>query len=508
MSTEILFKFENIKKQFFGVYALNGVTLELKSGTILGLVGENGAGKSTLMNILGGVISPDSGTMTLAGKEYRPHDPSEASWAGIGFIHQELNLFTNLSIAENIFIEDFPRKKGLPLIDRHILVSRTKELLVALDLNASPATKVESLVPGERQLVEIAKALSTDAKIIIFDEPTTSLTAKESEFLFELIRKLRSDGKSIVYISHILADVQALADDIAVLRDGTLVASGPIREFPVDTIISQMIGRTSIHFTRKSETPGTFEALRVEALSQKGIAKNISLSVNEGEIVGIFGLMGSGRTELARMIFGLDTFETGTVLVRGKALLQGDPAAAIALGMAFITENRREEGLLMNVSIADNIALVSLGDFSRRVFGMLDNKRLQPEVARVGKELKIKASSFTRQNAKSLSGGNQQKVVIGKWLLARPEVLIMDEPTRGIDVGAKFEVYTIMDSLAAKGTGILCISSEIEELMGICDRIIVMSRGEIINQFCRQDFSQERIMRSAFRQENRAAVEA
>jgi ribose transport system ATP-binding protein len=509
MRDKAIFKFESINKQFFGIKAVKDVTLELYEGRVLGLVGENGAGKSTLMNMMGGVIPHDSGIMTFDGSDYRPRDPSEASRAGIGFIHQELNLFTNLSIAENVFMELFPRRRGLPLIDRSALAQRTKDLLSSLDIDFPPFTKVESLVPGERQLVEIAKALSTNARVIIFDEPTTSLTSKETERLFAIIRKLRADGKSIVYISHILGDVQNISDDIAILRDGALIATGPKAEFPINKMISLMIGRDfESSFPEKTSRPSESEVLRVESFSQTGIVRNINIRVRGGEIVGIFGLMGSGRTELARMIFGLDSYEEGRIEVRGRRLKPRDPAAAIRQGIAFITENRREEGLLMNVSIFDNLGLVSLRDFVRRFGGIIDVRRLGAAVEKIGQELKIKAASYRRQNAKSLSGGNQQKVVIGKWLMARPELLIMDEPTRGIDVGAKFEVYSIMNDLASRGTGVLFISSEVEELMGICDRIIVMSRGEIMRDFARGEFSQERIMRSAFRQDDIAAADA
>jgi len=509
METSAIFEFRGISKRFFGIHALKDVSLVLRPGVVLGLVGENGAGKSTLMNIAGGVIPPDEGTMFLQGQLYRPLDPNEASRAGIGFIHQELNLFTNLSIAENIFLESFPRMRGLPFIDRRTLADTTRQLLASLNMDFSPSTKLEALAPGERQLVEIAKALSYESRIIIFDEPTTSLTAKERERLFSLIQRLRGEGKAIVYISHILGDVRALADEVAVLRDGELVANAPVADLRIDRMITLMIGRDFDNiFPAKTSRPGQKTILKVDALSQTGIARNISIEVHAGEVLGVFGLMGSGRTETARMIFGLDEYETGTITVGDSVLPARDPVAAIRGGMAFVTENRREEGLLMNVSISDNLGLVSLAEFSRRFGGIVDRKRLREAVGRIGAELRIKSGSYERLNAKSLSGGNQQKVVIGKWLMTRPRVLIMDEPTRGIDVGAKFEVYTIMNELASQGTGILFISSEVEELMGICDRIVVFSRGEIIRDFPRHEFSQERIMRSAFRQEDAAVLDA
>jgi len=502
MEPQIEFEMRNVHKTFFGVKALTGVSLVLKSGSVLGLIGQNGAGKSTLMNIMGGVHSPEQGEMFLAGKPFRPKRPRDAVEAGIGFIHQELNLFTNLSVDENIFIDGFPRLARTPFIDRKRIREKTKELLDRLDLDVSPRAIVESLSPGERQLVEIAKVLATDASIIIFDEPTTSLTARETERLFSVITKLKERGAAVVYISHILGDVVNLADDIAVLRDGALVATGPVADFPVPKMITAMIGR-DFHsiFPERHAKPGDKEAFRVENLSQPGIVGDISLAVRKGEILGVFGLMGSGRTELARMVFGLDEFESGSVFVDSAPLPKHDLASSISAGLGFVTENRREEGLLMPLSISENIGLVSLPDFCKGMLRLVDRKAMYGKSAIAADELKVKAGSYERQSAKSLSGGNQQKVVIAKWMMARPKVLIMDEPTRGIDVAAKFEVYTIMNELAAKGTGVLFISSEIEELMGIADRIIVMSRGELVGSFGREEFDQERIMKAAFRQE-------
>ncbi len=316
------------------------------------------------------------------------------------------------------------------------------------------------------------------------------------------MQRLRAKGVSIVYISHILGDVVNLADDIAVLRDGALVAQGPVAEFPIPKMITAMVGRdfNSI-FPDRTCVPSQEDALKVEGLSQAGIVKDIDLSVRKGEVVGVFGLMGSGRTELARMIFGLDEYETGSVYVGDLPLRKNEPADAIRSGIGFVTENRREEGLLMPVSISENIGLVSLTKYASGPLGLVDRRAMYEAAGSAASELKVKAGSLEKQNVKSLSGGNQQKVVIAKWILANPSVLIMDEPTRGIDVAAKFEVYTIMNDLASKGTGVLFISSEIEELMGVADRIVVMSRGEIIRSFAREEFNQEDIMRAAFRQQ-------
>ncbi len=497
-----LFEFKDIEKSFFGVKALKEVSLSLKPGTTLGLIGQNGAGKSTLMNVMGGVVRPESGCMLFDGVPYEPREPRDAVSAGIGFIHQELNLFTNLSVEENIFIDNFPRSPMSPFFNRAAIRSRTSDLMKELELDISPKAIVETLSPGERQLVEIAKALVSDARIIIFDEPTTSLTARETERLFALIARLRAKGVSIVYISHILGDVVKLADDIAILRDGALVAQGTALDFPIPKMITAMVGRefNSIFPDRSGEALQE-EALRVEGLSQSGIVKNINLSVRKGEVVGVFGLMGSGRTELARMIFGLDEYASGAVYVRAAALPKNQPKASIESGIGFVTENRREEGLLMPVAISENIGLVCLPKYAPGFLGFVDRKAMYRDAERAATELKLKAGSLERQTAKSLSGGNQQKVVIAKWMLSGPSVLIMDEPTRGIDVAAKFEVYSIMNQLASIGTGVLFISSEIEELMGVADRIVVMSRGEIIQSFGRDEFNQEDIMHAAFRQQ-------
>lgn len=495
-----MLEFEHITKRFFGITALEDVNLHLQHGHLLGLIGENGAGKSTLMNILGGLFPPDEGVMKLGGRAYTPATPRDATEQGVAFIHQELNLFTNLTIAENIFIDRFPTLGGTPLIRAPHIAEQTKALLDSINLHLAPNTLVETLAPGERQLVEIAKALHGDPQLIIFDEPTTSLTAKETQRLFDIIEQLKTSGKSIIYISHILGEVQKLADDIAVLRDGTLVGSGPAAEFEINRMIALMVGRDLNNmYPDHLSTIEPEEVLSVENISQSGIVKDISFSLRKGEVLGIFGLMGSGRTELARMIFGVDEYERGRIAVNGIPLPPQRPRDSIRRGMAFVTEDRRSEGLLMHVSLADNISLVSLPDFLRTVARFVKSSELLAAVKQMIKTLRIKTAS-EQFPVKSLSGGNQQKVVIGKWLMAKPAVLIMDEPTRGIDVGSKYEIYTTIGQLSRQGTGVLVISSEIEELMGVCDRILVMSRGELLTQFERHEFEQENILRAAFRQ--------
>jgi len=505
--TDAILQIADVSKAFFGIHAVQNVSLELGRGRLLALIGQNGAGKSTLMNIIGGVVRPDSGLMFLDGVAYDPHSAGDASRSGIAFIHQELNLFTNLTIAENIFIDRFPQRRFGPvaLIDRAAMHRRTRELLAQVNLDLQPDTPVERLSPGERQLVEVAKALHLDARMIIFDEPTTSLTTRETERLFDLIRRLREAGTSIIYISHILGDVMRLADDIAILRDGELVAAGPRDGFDVGRMITLMIGRSieQLYPPRRS-TPQSGILLSTRDLTARGIARNISFILHTGEVLGLFGLMGSGRTELARIIFGLDEFDSGEILIRDTVLQRHTPQSSIRNGLAFITENRREEGLLMNMTIAENIALAALPRFGATPLQIIEQGRLAKAAATAADLLQIKTGSVTLP-AKSLSGGNQQKVVIAKWLMSQPSIFIMDEPTRGIDVGAKYEIYSIIDRLAAEGGGVLFISSEIEELLAMCDRILVMSKGEIVGEFARGGFDKEQILRSAFREEVAAA---
>ena len=493
-----LLALEGIEKAWFGVPAVSELDLQVPEGIVLGIIGENGAGKSTLMNVIGGVVPPTAGQMRWRGDLYHPASAADATARGIAFIHQELNLFTNLSIAENIFIDSFPRRLGM--IDTAAVCQRTASLLGRLNLDATPDTPVGNLAPGERQLVEIAKALHREAQLIIFDEPTTSLTARETERLFETIAALKSAGTTVIYISHILSDVQRLSDRIAVLRDGRLVGEGPVADFDVPTMIQAMIGRELANiYPPRTATPQPEVILSVEGLSQAGVVEEISLQVHAGEVLGLFGLMGSGRTELARMIFGLDPTASGTVSLKGTRL-DGTARSRIRAGLAFVTENRREEGLMMDATIADNLVLAAIEDFGRAPLTLLDDDRLHSATQAMRDDVRIKATNIATQPVRALSGGNQQKVVIGKWLMNQPRLFLLDEPTRGVDVGAKHEIYAIIDRLAAEGNGVLLISSELEELMGICDRIAVMNHGEITGEFQRTAFNDTAILAAAFRE--------
>ena len=489
----------NLSKAFFGIAAVKDVSLSAREGQILGLIGQNGAGKSTLMNLVGGVVHPDSGEMFFRGAPYNPRTPADANRVGIAFIHQELNLFTNLTIAENIFIDNFPRKFGM--IDNAAIRQKTRDLLGAVGLDMPPDTQIERISPGERQLVEIAKALYQDAALIIFDEPTTSLTARETERLFAIMQQLRAQGKALIYISHILNDVLKISESIAVMRDGQLMAHEPVAQFSVSRMISLMVGRSIEQlYPPRTSTPTQQVVLELDKVSAAGIVENINFKLHQGEVLGLFGLMGSGRTELARMIFGLESFEHGEIRVKGQSIKDPSPRNSIRNRIAFVTENRREEGLLMSIDIANNIGLVSLPTFSRTPLEIVDRRELLENAQHMAGVLQLKSGNIQQQAAKALSGGNQQKVVIAKWLLSRPSIFIMDEPTRGIDVGAKFEIYSIINQLAVEGSGVLIISSELEELIGVCDRILVMSRGEIYGEFDRATFQNERILRAAFRE--------
>lgn len=492
-----LLTFDSLSKDWFGVPAVSGFTMEVAEGETLGLIGENGAGKSTLMNMVGGVVAPSAGAMRWRGAPYAPESPADATERGIAFIHQELNLFTNLSIAENIFIDGFPRRFGL--IDRARIAEITRTLLGRLDLEHAPETIVGELAPGERQLVEIAKALHREADLIIFDEPTTSLTPRETARLFDVIDRLKAEGRTVIYISHILGDVARLCDRLAVLRDGRLVDVGETGDFPIARMIQAMIGRElSGLFPERSAAAGSEVVFRAEALSQPGVLADVSFEVRAGEILGLFGLMGSGRSELARAAFGLDPLEAGR-LTLGDRPLEGAPADRIAAGLAFVTENRREEGLMMEAAVADNLSLVAVRDFGRGPLALIDRESHAEATERARSELGIRAANIAAQPVKALSGGNQQKVVIGKWLMNDPRLFILDEPTRGVDVGAKYEIYLLADRLAAAGNGLLFISSELEELIGMCDRILVMSQGELTAVF-EPPFAREKILAAAFRE--------
>ena len=490
-------------KSFFGVQVLHHVSFEAHGGQVLGVVGENGSGKSTTMNLLTGILQADEGTILLDGQPFEPRSRRDSDAAGIAFIQQELNIFPNLSVAENLFLPHPPlRLAWLPFISRRQMSVRARELLRRVDLDVSPTASASTLSAGERQLLEIARGLAGRARVFIFDEPTSSLTTRESFRLFDIIQRLRRDGVAILYISHNLEEVLELSDEVMVLRDGQVVLREASRNLSTRELVLAMVGRPieALFIERPMTSTAGTAVLEVCGLGQPGVLENINLRVGRGEIVGIAGLMGSGRSELARTLFGLDEHRAGTVRVSGEILPSESVTARLAADVAFLTEDRRHEGLMMEASVEDNMALAALPSFASRVGQRVNRKSLLQAILELGQRLHLKSGDVRTSPVRSLSGGNQQKVVLGRWLLRQPRLFILDEPTRGVDVGAKQEIYRLLAELAAGGMAILVISSELEELIGLCDHIHVMRHGEVVAEFTREHFDREAILRAAFGQ--------
>lgn len=496
MKNDLVLKLSGIEKSFSGIKVLHEVDFDVRRGEILGLVGENGAGKSTLMNIIGGVKYKDEGVIYVDGEPYEPTSPLSAESVGIAFVHQELNLFTNLTVAENMFLERFPKKLKF-IIDYKKIRKMAQENIDKYDLSVKPIDKLGSLSAGVRQMIEINKGLIKNAHIMIFDEPTTSLSHREKRKLFNTLSELKNKGITIIYISHILEDVLELCDRITVLRDGYIIDTKDKADTNHNEIVKMMVGReiNQVYPTIEKEVKSNigFEACNIQ---YKNKVNDVSLQIHEGEIVGLFGMMGAGRTELVKAIFGVEDKDKGEVFINGKKIGKPSPEECISNGMAFITEDRHHEGLLMPKPIRDNLILVKLKDILKR-FSIVNRKAEKENTESIIKDLNIKVMNPTAQTASSLSGGNQQKVVVGKWVIKNPSVFILDEPTRGVDVGAKFEMYTIIANMAKNGSSILMISSEMEELIGTCDRILVMKKGSIVGEVLKSEFEQETIAKLA-----------
>ena len=486
----------DVTKSFTGVQVLHGLNFDLRKGEVLGLVGENGAGKSTLMNIVGGVLPMDSGQMKLRGELYAPRGPLDATAKGIAFVHQELNLFSNLTVAENLFVDGFPKTR-FGGIDRKRIRRITRECMDRFGLPVTPDTTVGSLPAGIRQMIEISKGLMKNASIMIFDEPTTSLSRREKEDLFKTIADLKAKGISIIYISHILEDVFDLCDRITVLRDGQIVETRDAADFTENDLIRCMVGREMTQvFPSIEKDVGETVLLETKDLRWADKVNGVSLRLRVGEIVGMYGLMGAGRTELANVLFGVQQRDGGEISINGNAQSHVSPRGCIRQKAAYITEDRLHEGLLMTKPVDDNLTLVKMSDLVNR-FGVVNSREQDKVNCQAIGDLRIKVADPAKQMANSLSGGNQQKVVFGKWVMNDPKIFILDEPTRGVDVGAKFEIYSIIVDLAKAGSAVLLISSEIEELIGTCDRILVMSGGRITGDVPKAEFDQERILELA-----------
>lgn len=489
-----LIELKDIHKSFYGVEVLHGVNFVLQAGTVHALMGENGAGKSTLMKVIAGVHSADSGRILLDGKEVNISSPAMARELGIAMIHQELSSELEMSVAENIYLGREPGRFGL--VDYQQLYRQTGELLEKLGINLNPKTKMKQLRVADQQMVEIAKAISQNARVVIMDEPTSSITDKEVDSLFEMIRGLKASGVGIIYISHKMDEIFQICDEMTILRDGTYIDTFKASEIDEDILIRSMVGRDlGVQFPKVNVQIGD-PVLEVQHLTRKGQYEDISFKLHKGEILSFVGLVGAGRTELMHSIFGITKPDSGKILLNGQEVNFKNPKDAIEHGIAYVTEDRKGEGLVLPMSVEKNITIASLKSFVKK--GFLQNKKeveiVKQEIASLG----IKVSR-TSMDVKSLSGGNQQKVVLAKWMIARPNILIFDEPTRGIDVGAKAEIYKIMCDYVSQGNAILMVSSEMPEAMGMSDRMIVLSNHKCSGELKRYEFSQETIAQMLFR---------
>ncbi len=499
MST--LLRMSGISKSFPGVRALRKVDFDLAAGEVHALVGENGAGKSTLMKILAGVYRADEGEIWLKGRRITASDPRAMIDAGVSVIYQELTLVPYLTVAENIFLGREPRRAGL-FIDWKRMGSEVERLLEPFKLSLNPFARIHSLGPAYQQVVEIAKALALKADIIVMDEPTSSLTGSEVDRLFEIIRNLKAGGVSVAYISHRLEELHEVADRVTVLRDGEGVVTAPLSALSIEEIIRNMVGRRLTEQYPQAAPPSEEEALRVEGLSKRGICSDISFSLKRGEILGFAGLVGAGRTEIMQLIYGYRRKDAGRIFVRGKEVKIRSTRDAVKNGIALIPEERKKQGLILGLSVLDNSALTIFDLHTRGGF------ILWREIGRLVRQMIVSLGIRTpslAQTVRNLSGGNQQKVVLSKWFVRRCDVYIFDEPTRGIDVGAKVEIYKLMESLAAGGAGIIMVSSELLEVMNVPHRIAVVYNGRIVKQFARGDATQEQVMSQALGFGERAA---
>lgn len=493
---DVIVELKDIKKFFPGVTALKNMSIQLKRGEIHGLIGENGAGKSTLIKVLTGVYKPDAGSIFVNGEEKRFQNPNEARAAGIACVYQELNIVTELSVTDNMFMGNYVKKKS-GFLDYSYMDQKVKEIMSGMNQTVNPSTLCAELGMGLRQMIEIGKAILLEARVLILDEPTSSLGEKEVQELFRTVKLLKKKGIAILFVSHKLEELFELCDVVTVMRDAEHIITAPMQEMTKDKLIMHMVGRTmSNMYPKKESNPGE-TALEVRNLTRYGSFENVSFTARHGEILGFSGLVGAGRTEVFRCVFGVDPLDAGEIFINGKKIDIRDTRDAIAAGMAYVSEDRKGQGLVLEESVSRNLSLVNLKKFVKGF--LINDKGVLKQAKDTVDTLKIKTPSVESQVI-NLSGGNQQKVVIGKWLNTDSAIYIFDEPTRGIDVGAKLEVYHVMNRLASEGKCVIMISSELPEILGMCDRVIVMRTGKIMGEIGRKEtyFNQEDIMKAAW----------
>lgn len=493
MADKYILKMHHITKSFPGVKALDDVSLKVRPGTVHSLMGENGAGKSTLMKCLFGIYSLDEGEIILDGKTVNFDNPAQALTNHVSMVHQELNQVLDRNVMENVWLGRFPMKGCF--VDTRKMYNDTKKIFDNLGIDVDPRVKAGSLSVPQRQMIEIAKAVSYDSKVIVMDEPTSSLTEKEVTHLFNIIDKLKENNTSIIYISHKMEEILKISDDVTVMRDGKWIDTKPASELTTDMIIKMMVGRElKERYPEKTTQPGEV-LLKVENLSTMGPGfSDVSFDLHKGEILGISGLVGSKRTEVLETIFGIRQKGEGKILFNGKEIDNSSPSKALKNGFALVTEERRTDGIFADLSVSFNSIISNLDRYSKS--GLLSDTSIKETVRDMIKKINVKTPS-ARTKIGNLSGGNQQKVIFGRWLLTNPEILLLDEPTRGIDVGAKYEIYQLMNKLASEGKGIIVISSEMPELLGICDRILVMSNGHQAGIFDAKNVSQVQLMEAS-----------
>ncbi|MBQ3021863.1 MAG: sugar ABC transporter ATP-binding protein [Clostridia bacterium] len=489
---QVILEMKNIDKRFSGVHALKSANIELREGEVHALMGENGAGKSTLMKVLCGIHKRDGGDVTLFGKPVDFSNIKESQEAGISIIHQELNMMNHLTVAQNIYIGREPMKNGIYIDDKK-MEEDAKELFDKIGVKIDPSVILGTLTVGKQQMVEIAKAISHDSKVLILDEPTAALTQPEVEELFKMMKDLREKGIGMIYISHRMDEINRISDRITVMRDGEYVGTLITKDTTKDEIVKMMVGRV-IYGDKKEESNVPQDApviLEVKNLSRGKEVKNVNFKLRKGEILGFSGLMGSGRTEVARAIYGADPFDSGEIFINGKKVNIKTPEEAVKNGICYLSEDRKRYGLLLDKSVSENSVLSNLDDYIS--FGWINDGKIEEEATRENEKLKTKTPSM-KQKLRNLSGGNQQKVIVARWLLKNSDIFIFDEPTRGIDVGAKSEMYTLMEELAAQGKSIIMISSELSEIQRLSDRVVVMCEGRITGELDIKDATQEKIM--------------